>query len=265
MAAAIRAERHNLDLVVLGGGDGTMNAAAEALVEAGLPLGVLPLGTANDLARTLRIPRDPAAAARVIVEGRTRAVDLGRANDKLFFNVASIGLSVRVARHMRRSGWKARFGALSYPLTVWRVLREAHSFKAEIEIDGSRERLRTIQLAVGNGRFYGGGMAVDEEAEIDDGLLHLYALKPQPLWKLILRARAFRSGRHDDPSAVHQLRRPRHLGHDASPDAGQHGRRADDLDAGQVRDPARSARGLRRLPPPLGGGRSDLSWRGLPR
>jgi len=69
----------------------------------------------------------------------------------------------------------------------------------------TKSALDAIQLAVGNGRFYGGGLVVDERAEIDDHLLHLYALRPRPLWRLAARAPAFRRGQHDDPGAVEAL------------------------------------------------------------
>ena len=202
----IRERAAGVDLVVLGGGDGTMNAAAEALLEAGRPLAILPLGTGNDLARTLGIPPDPLAAADVAAGGVTRRIDLGRVNDRYFFNVASIGLSVRVAEALTGEV-KRRLGTLGYPVTVYRVLKEGRAFRAEIRPEGGGPplALQTIQLAVGNGRFYGGGLVVDERAEIDDRLLHLYALRPRPLWRLAARALAFRSGRHDDPGAVEAL------------------------------------------------------------
>ena len=203
----IRERAAGVDLVVLGGGDGTMNAAAEALLEAGRPLAILPLGTGNDLARTLGIPLDLLAAADVAAGGVTRRIDLGRVNDRYFFNVASIGLSVRVAEALTGEV-KRRLGTLGYPVTVYRVLKEGRAFRAEIRPEGGAGpalTLQTIQLAVGNGRFYGGGLVVDERAEIDDRLLHLYALRPRPLWRLAARALAFRSGRHDDPGAVEAL------------------------------------------------------------
>ena len=83
-----------VDLVVIVGGDGTVNAALRGLMETGLPLGILPLGTANDLARTLRIPADPSAAAAVIIGGQMRRIDVDQVNDQFFINVASMGLSV---------------------------------------------------------------------------------------------------------------------------------------------------------------------------
>ena len=204
LAQLIRERGAKADVIVLGGGDGTMNAASSALLEARRPFAILPLGTANDLARTLGIPQDPVAAAELIVAGPTRRIDLGRVNDHYFFNVASIGLSVRVANALTKDV-KRRLGTWGYPVTVYRVLKEGHSFSAEVRGAAGSISLRSIQLAVGNGRFYGGGLVVDEAAEIDDHTLHLYSLKPQPMWKLMRRVLAFRQGRHDDPEAVEAL------------------------------------------------------------
>lgn len=201
--AIIRGRGRDADLVAVGGGDGTLNGAAAALVERGRPFAILPLGTANDLARTLGIPPDPAEAAALILGGRTRRIDVGKVNDRHFFNVASVGLSVRVAQELT-TDVKRRLGVLGYPVTVYRALRDGRSFGAVVKAgdDGRELRLRSIQLAVGNGRFYGGGMVVHEEAAIDDRTLNLYSLKPQPLWRLALRALHIRQGRHHDPETV---------------------------------------------------------------
>src|SRR5690349_12900405 len=94
--ALIRRHAGDLDCVVLGGGDGTFNSAARALIDTGLPLGLLPLGTGNDLARTLNIPTDLADAVATIVAGKTHQIDVGAVNEHPFFNVASFGLSVRL-------------------------------------------------------------------------------------------------------------------------------------------------------------------------
>src|SRR5919199_2151366 len=94
--------RPEIDSVIIAGGDGTLNAAAGALVETGLPLGILPTGTANDLARTLAIPGDLPQAASVIAAGRRGRIDLGDVNGHPFFNVASIGLSAELARQLTR-------------------------------------------------------------------------------------------------------------------------------------------------------------------
>jgi YegS/Rv2252/BmrU family lipid kinase len=196
LGAWILDHRGVADLVIIGGGDGTLNAAAEALVEAGLPLGVLPLGTANDLARTLEIPADPIAASRVIVDGETHRIDVGCVNGKHFFNVASLGLSVHVARELGVEV-KRRWGVLGYPLTVWRALGQHQWFRAEIRCNGQRARVRSIQISIGNGRHYGGGMTIAADAQIDDGMLDVVNVAPQGLLELIVNLPAFRWGRHD--------------------------------------------------------------------
>jgi YegS/Rv2252/BmrU family lipid kinase len=195
LGAWILAHRHEADLVIIGGGDGTLNAAAEALVEADLPLGILPLGTANDLARTLAIPTDPVAAAGVIADGHSHRIDLGRVNGKHFFNVASLGLSVHVARQLGVEV-KRRWGVLGYPLTLWRAIGAHRSFRAEIRCDGTWGRVRAIQISVGNGRHYGGGMTIAADAAIDDGMLDLVVVAPQGALELMMNLPAFRWGWH---------------------------------------------------------------------
>ena len=86
---AVREYHSNLDLVIVGGGDGTFNAVVDSLVETNLPLGILPLGTANDLARTLNIPNTIKEACDVIAQGKLKSIDLGWVNGKYFFNVES--------------------------------------------------------------------------------------------------------------------------------------------------------------------------------
>ena len=196
LGAWILNHRGAADLVIVGGGDGTLNAAAEALVEAGLPLGILPLGTANDLARTLEIPLNPIGASQVIAEGGTHRIDLGRVNGKHFFNVASLGLSVHVARELGVE-IKRRWGVLGYPLTLWRALGQHQSFRAQIRCNAMRARVRTIQISVGNGRHYGGGMTIAADATIDDGMLDIVSVAPQGLLELIVNLPAFRWGKHE--------------------------------------------------------------------
>lgn len=196
VAEIIAEHGDGIDLVIMAGGDGTMNAAVDILHERDIALGLLPLGTANDLARTLGIPTGVQAACRAITHGRPHRIDLGRVNGKLFFNVASVGAAALLSKHLDRE-LKARWGVLSYPIGVRDVLDRANAFDAEIEDDeGTVERVRSIQIAVGNGRFYGGGMKVAEESAIDDGRLDLYSLEPQSLWRLVFTLPFIRSGRH---------------------------------------------------------------------
>ncbi|RXT53246.1 lipid kinase [Bosea sp. Tri-44] len=187
--------RDRADLVIVCGGDGSVSSAALAAMESGLPMGIIPMGTANDLALTLGIPSDLVAAAEVIARGETRPVDVGTVNGHAFFNVASIGLSSDLAQSLDPV-LKKRFGRLGYALAAMKVMTRAAHFKARITEKGQTTEVETYQVAIGNGRHYGGGNVVEENAEIDDGHLDLYSLEISNLWKLALMLRSFRSGTH---------------------------------------------------------------------
>ena len=183
------------DCIAVAGGDGTLSRAGGVLARLGLPLGILPAGTANDLARTLGIPDDLSAAAKIILAGRRRRIDLGTVNGHPFFNVASIGLSAELS-HALSGELKQRWGRLGYALAGARVLSQARRFAARITNEEGTVVVRTLQIAVGNGRHYGGGTVVEATATIDDGALDLYSLELSDVWKLALMLRTFRSGAH---------------------------------------------------------------------
>lgn len=187
--------RESADLIVLCGGDGTIASGALAVVECGLPLGIMPMGTANDLARTLGIPMDLDQAADIVLAGNTRRIDLGSVNGYAFFNVASIGLSADLAQGLH-ARLKKRFGRLGYALAAARVLAKARPFTATIRERDQVTKVKTFQIAVGNGRHYGGGNVVEASAEIDDGHLDLYSLEFGTVWKLAGMLRSFRAGTH---------------------------------------------------------------------
>lgn len=186
---------HKVDLVIVGGGDGTVNAVLKGVLETGLPLGILPFGTANDLARTLGIPSNPASAAAVIIAGRTRRIDIGQVNDQFFVNVASMGLSVELTRRMT-GNLKRHLGRLSYPLAALNTVLYTKPFTAEVATADRTIQLRSLQIAVGNGVYYGGGMAVFEAAAIDDQCLDFYSVEPRQFWQWPLFLTAFRRGRN---------------------------------------------------------------------
>jgi YegS/Rv2252/BmrU family lipid kinase len=187
--------RESADLIILCGGDGTIASGALAVEECGLPLGIIPMGTANDLARTLGIPMDLNQAADVILAGNTRKIDLGSVNGYAFFNVASIGLSADLAQGLHPK-LKKRFGRFGYALAAAKVLLKARPFTATIREKGQVTKVKTFQIAVGNGRHYGGGNVIEANAEIDDGHLDLYSLELNNVWKLAGMLRSFRSGTH---------------------------------------------------------------------
>lgn len=166
-------------LLVLGGGDGTVSLVAPRLAGTDVVLGLLPTGTANDLARTLQVPTDLAAACETVVTGKVVDVDLGIVGDDHFVNVASVGLSVGVTEALSPV-LKRRVGALAYPIAALRAYRRHLPFRARLEFpDGDHEPVDLddlLQVAVANGRFYGGGNVVAPNAGIDDHLLDVYAI-----------------------------------------------------------------------------------------
>ena len=196
------------DLVVVGGGDGTIGCAAGIVAGTDTTLGVLPLGTANDFARTLEVPSDLAAACAALAHGEVVDVDLGRVDGRAFLNVASVGLSVGVAEALT-PGLKRRLGPLAYPVATFRAYRRHRPFTARLEFPrGDHEPLELddlLQVAVGNGRHYGGGNTVAPNAGIDDHLLDVYAIVRGRLREHVSIARLLRDGSFIEHDAVHHV------------------------------------------------------------
>jgi len=183
-----------VEMVIMGGGDGSINSAAAAVYRNNLALAILPLGTANDLARSLGLPTDLLDVFKIIAANKRRKIDLGRVDGHLFFNAANIGLGTRVTRELTPE-IKKYWGVFSYLRAAFAAFKSNRRFRATITVDGIQHCVKSIQLAIGNGRFYGGGNIIDEAATIDDGLLKLYSLPPQSMWELILTAPRLRAGK----------------------------------------------------------------------
>lgn len=196
MQRAISEHAGSVHQVVIGGGDGTLNAALAAVLSSGLPLGVLPCGTANDFARSLGIT-DLSQAVDVILAQRTRDVDVGVVNDNYFLNAVGIGLGPKINRDLDAET-KARFGVIGYLLRALRNFREYRGMHAVIECDGQAASVRSIQITIGNGIHYGGGMTISRDASLDDGLLRVLSIHPQGFLSLLTYGPAIRYGDIDD-------------------------------------------------------------------
>lgn len=169
------AQRDNVECVIVGGGDGTLISMMEGLIESKLPMGILPLGTFNDLAKTLNVPVDLREACDIIAGGGQLQLDVGWVNGKHFINEASIGISTHIARR-QTTEVKRRFGFLAIAGTTLQTLRYSRPFHAQIQYDGKQEGFRTIQLTVANSHHFG-GFITNKDAAIDDGVLDLYSLE----------------------------------------------------------------------------------------
>lgn len=206
-AELIRRHIGKVDRVIVGGGDGTLHAAVQHLVEPGLPIGIIPLGTANNLARTLGIPFDLEGACQVIAEGHRRPIDLGRVNERYFCTTASLGMSVQITEELTADA-KRKWGPVAYAMAATRVIRRAHPFHADIAWEGGTRHTRTVQIVVGNGHYYGAALSVAEDATIDDARLDLYSLETWHWWELLKLAPSIKRGTHGKRREVETLRAP---------------------------------------------------------
>jgi diacylglycerol kinase (ATP) len=199
-------------LLILGGGDGSVSSVVDFLAHHDVTLGLLPLGTANDFARTLGIPSDVEKACETIAGGKTVDVDLGLAGDNYYVNVASVGLSVGVTQALSPR-LKRRVGALAYPMAAIRAFLSHEPFSARLSFPGGDheavEYERLLQVAVGNGRFYGGGMVVAPQSGIDDRSLDIYAIELGRHRDLIGATRYLKSGDFIRSESVSQYRTER--------------------------------------------------------
>lgn len=162
------------DIVILGGGDGTVSGLVDLLVGKDVALGVLPLGTANSFARTLGIPLEVEGAMQVIRDGYFRRIDLGMVDDDYFANCAAIGISPMIAETVphKLKGWGGRFGYL-----IWAVY-QFFRFKPFTLIVGDGEgekRLHVVEVRISNGAYHGGTELVDD-AEPDSGEIVVQAV-----------------------------------------------------------------------------------------
>jgi diacylglycerol kinase (ATP) len=177
---ARQAAAESPDLVVSAGGDGTHHYVLNGTFGSGVPLGILPLGSGNDLAKGLGIPLEPAAAASILLRGRVRRIDVARVSPvnglvkqeqaRLFCCIAGAGFDAVVNRfandHVRYV-----HGSLAYAWSIVRCLKFYRPLRVDIDAGGEEFRGNIIFATVGNNTTYGGGLKMAPRARLDDGLL----------------------------------------------------------------------------------------------
>jgi diacylglycerol kinase (ATP) len=182
------------DRVVVAGGDGSVGGAAQLAARLGVPLAVVPTGTANDFARSLGIPLDVEAAAALAAHqpAELRRVDLARADGRTFLNAASTGLSVLAAR--RAHDLKPQLGPLAYAVGALRAGLTAHPLDVRVAVDG-REAFAgpAWQVIVAGTGAFGGGAELDA-ADPQDHRLDVAILEGGPRLGLVRRAWGMRAG-----------------------------------------------------------------------
>jgi diacylglycerol kinase (ATP) len=204
-----RALRSGVDTIVAAGGDGTANLVVNGFFDGGAPinpqarLGIIPLGTGNDLARTLGLPPGEAAvpsllrAPRWIDVGIATLRDIEGAEERRYFlNFAAVGLPVQVVQQMARRPMGGG-GFLPYLIASLVSLPAARSIDVQISLDdGERASLQILALGVANGAYFGGGMKLNPNAIIDDGRLEVIALKKTSLIQVAYALFRIYSGSH---------------------------------------------------------------------
>jgi diacylglycerol kinase family enzyme len=197
--AVRRAARRHADMLVVGGGDGSVRAAAAVLAGTDVPLGVLPLGTLNHFARDLRIPFHLDDAVRVLVEGRGRAIDVAEVNGHVFVNNAAIGsyprlVEEREKHRQRRKIGKWRAAALAFGATFLELPR----VDLELSAAGLTTPVTTSFLLVGNNRYGTGLRDFGRRAHLDEGVLSVWVAHGGGRWdatESLVRLVAGRPGR----------------------------------------------------------------------
>jgi YegS/Rv2252/BmrU family lipid kinase len=175
-------------------------------------LAIVPLGTSNDVARSLGIPPDGREAAEIVAgKPRVCAIDAGRVEldgtERIFLNAATGGLNVAFAERATDSSLRKRFGGLTYPVAAARALREYEPFECALEYGGSTETLRAVHLSVSNAPVFGGllGMRVPG-ASMTDGKLDVIAAERLSVARLVLAVVDALIGRHRPVHHVHTMK-----------------------------------------------------------
>jgi lipid kinase YegS len=179
---AAEAATEGIDIVIAGGGDGTVNEVVNGLVQVeghASALGVIPLGTANDFARSAGIPLQLEAALRVAVETESVTVDVGRSGDRAFINVATGGFGTEVTVNTNPK-LKRLLGGAAYFITGLGRFSELEPVQVRLRGPDLEWEGKLLVLAVGNARQAGGGHVLCPEAVLDDGLLDIGVLPDVP-------------------------------------------------------------------------------------
>jgi diacylglycerol kinase (ATP) len=219
---AAEAVGEGFELVVAAGGDGTLNEVVNGLV-AGFGrtrLGILPLGTGNDFARTIGVPADLDAALEVLAAGRLRRIDVGRvelrhaetsaAVRRYFVNVSAGGFAGVMSERMDDEV-KSRWGPLAYLRTALETFAEREGYSTVLTLDGGEVlSLPVYNVVVSNARFVAAGIPVAPQAELDDGLLDVMIVPESSIPQLAALVPQVLLGRHTESGLV-ELRRARRI------------------------------------------------------
>lgn len=190
---AMRFADAHVDLLIVWGGDGTVNEAGGALVGTNTAIGLVPAGSGNGLAAALGTSRNAAEAIRRALDGKRRAIDAGVIAGRPFFNIAGIGVDAVIARRFNQRAQGTR-GPLPYFIIG---VTEGCRYRGEeydLDLDGDSRRLRALLIAFANGQEYGVGARLSAAARLDDGLLNAVVVEDRSILARFWHARHLKAG-----------------------------------------------------------------------
>lgn len=212
---AREAVQTGMERIIVAGGDGTVNEVINGIVGSGgsVTLGVYPMGTGNDLARTLAIPLDPDEAIDVLERADVRSIDLiaAQTDEKTVYgvNAAAGGFSGQVDENVTPE-LKASWGPLAYLLGAASTLPDLQDYNTTLQLDdGEPERVVALNIIVANGRTVAGGKRVAPMANPEDGLLDVVVVRFAPVTRLAEVAARLMAGNYVDSEAVFHWRAKR--------------------------------------------------------
>jgi YegS/Rv2252/BmrU family lipid kinase len=196
------------ELPVVVSGDGLIGAIGGAMAGAETPLGIIPGGRGNDLARVLGIPDDPEAAVDVLLGGETRRIDVGEVNGRRFLGIVSVGFDSEANRVANETQFLR--GNLVYAFAAIRTLIRWKPGRFTVRVDDERYRFTGYSVSVANNKAFGGGMFIAPDAELDDGAFDVVAVGEVGKLRFVGNLPKVFKGTHVDEEQV-RVFRARHL------------------------------------------------------
>jgi YegS/Rv2252/BmrU family lipid kinase len=194
------------EIPVVISGDGLIGAVGGAMAGSDTPLGIVPGGRGNDLARVLGIPDDPAGAVAVLAAGETRRIDVGEANGKRFLGIVSVGFDSEANRLANETGFMR--GNLVYAYAALRTLLTWKPGRFTVRVDDERVRFSGYSVSVANSRAFGGGMYIAPDAELDDGEFDIVTVGEVGKLRFVSNLPKVFRGTHVDEDEVQVFRAP---------------------------------------------------------
>jgi diacylglycerol kinase (ATP) len=163
------------DRVVAVGGDGTVQMVAKQLLGSGIPLGILPAGSANGMAKELQIPNTPAEALSIILNGTIKEADIIRINNQeICLHLSDIGLNAKLIKYFQESNWR---GKLGYARVLFKALRKKRPMKVTIDLNGQQVERAAFMIVLANATRYGTGAVINPKGSLYDGVFEVVIIR----------------------------------------------------------------------------------------